>query len=76
MITAEELVKNESNFFIDDWEEISNLMIKFTKLHVKEALKQASEKILSDAFETYGSSVPDCWSLDSIINAYPDELIK
>ena len=36
MITAEELIQTESNFFSDDWEEIEMLMNKFTLVTLKE----------------------------------------
>lgn len=30
------------------------------------AITMASESIISDAIETYGSDIPDCWSMESI----------
>lgn len=69
--TSEEMLKQESNFFIDDYEEISGLMIKFARKHVIAALKEASENVIID-----GS--PFEYELDksSIINSYPLNLIK
>lgn len=70
---AEELIKIESNFFIDDHEEISNLMIKFAKYHVKLALQEALESIpclgsSSDipSYEEVENEVLNCYSLDNI----------
>lgn len=40
-MNAEELIKQESNFMLDDYEEIENLMIKFAKYHVELALRAA-----------------------------------
>lgn len=34
----------------------------------KQALELAAVNIKSDAMETYGSDVPDCWSEESILN--------
>ena len=49
---------------------IKKAMIEFAKLHVKEALKQASEKV-------YVSDTVFCEiDRDSILNAYPLENIK
>lgn len=50
--------------------------IEFAKLHVEAALEAAAEKIKSDALRDFGSEVPDCWNLDSILNAYPETNIK
>ena len=72
--TAEEFAKNNHPMktYPVDW----NVMIEFAKLHVKAALEAAFVKIKEDAMETYGSDVPDCWSDSSILNAYPENLIK
>lgn len=49
---------------------IKKAMIEFAKLHVKEALKQASEQV-------YVSDTVFCEiDRDSILNAYPLNLIK
>jgi len=52
-------------------ENIPKLMIEFTKLHVTEALKQASENVIIEGH-------PFEYELDknSILNAYPLENIK
>ena len=46
-------------------------LITFAKMHVEEALKQASENA---DLEYYGDEV--CYNKDSILNAYPIENIK
>lgn len=55
---------------------IAELMIDFAKLHVEAALEAASIKIKTDALETFGTDIPDCWDEDSILNAYPLSNIK
>jgi aspartyl-tRNA synthetase len=74
--TAEEFLKEESGRWPRSQEVISSIMRDFAKLHVKAALEAAFVKIKEDAMETYGSDVPDCWSDSSILNAYPENLIK
>lgn len=71
---AEEMLKQESNFFIDDYEEISGLMIKFARIHVEAALKEASE----NAETKWVKFTKDDYEIDkdSILNAYPLENIK
>jgi hypothetical protein len=56
-----------------DWDDINDIMIKFAKLHVQEALKQASEKA-----ELRLEKYSDDWYIDrsSILNAYSLDLIK
>ena len=58
-------------------------MIEFAKLHVKEALKQASEKTdadftyLGDDLKEIGAEYIEVYTIkDSILNAYPLDLIK
>ena len=81
--TAEEKLK--ANFyngsFIEinsgDFEDIKNIMIEFTKLHVEAALKQASEKAtvnINGFIQEYDENC--CVDKDSILNAYPLENIK
>lgn len=72
MITSKNLIKLNSSFWEDDFEEISNLMIEFARLHVKEALKQATIKAeIKDTYNRY--TVID---KDSILNAYSEDNIK
>ena len=88
MITAEEFFEKETSGFLDE-KECKKLMIEFAKLHVQEALKQASELAEAD-FEPMGwladqhlnepfiegedYEVPVIRS--TILNAYPLDLIK
>jgi hypothetical protein len=55
---------------------VEYLLVKFARLHVEAALQAAAEKIKTDAIRDFGTDVPDCWSVDSILNAYPLENIK
>lgn len=60
----------------DVFSPLKQFCIDFACIHVNAALKQASIKIKSDALENFGTEVPDCWNEESIINAYPLDLIK
>ena len=58
-------------------------MIEFAKMHVQEALKQASEKAdadftyLGDDLKEIGAEYIEVYTIkDSILNAYPLDLIK
>lgn len=55
---------------------LQECMIEFAKLHAQAALQAAFHKIKSDALETCGSDIPDCWDDLSILNAYPLENIE
>lgn len=55
---------------------LNEVLVEFAKLHVQAALQAAFHKIKSDALETCGSDIPDCWDDLSILNAYPLENIK
>ena len=86
MKTAEEFLKNfneeENNIdklYYDSY--VKKAMIKFAKMHVQEALKQASEKATVtpiDHEEISEGSFRPIWGVDdeSILNAYPLDLIK
>ena len=71
-MTTENLLKTESNFFIDDYEEISDLMVKFAKHHVDQTLISASEnaavRIKCNNCSEYHDNEVD---KDSILNSYP-----
>jgi len=71
--SAEEILKhNESNAYYDQNSEYRiKSMIEFAKLHVTEALKQASENA-----ESYIQGESMVIDKDSILNAYPLENIK
>lgn len=79
MITAEEFYDENTNGFLDR-NDCERLMIEFAKLHVKEALKVASEnfkmKIKEDVHEL---DMNDDWmevDKNSILIAYTLENIK
>ncbi len=74
MITAEEFLKNNEEYYmeIEESPEIFEMMIEFAKMHVQEALKQASENAESYVIGGLTSEVDK----DSILNAYPLDLIK
>ena len=62
---------------------VKEAMIEFAKLHVQEALKQASEKAdadftyLGDDLKEIGAEYIEVYTIkDSILNAYPLDLIK
>ena len=65
--TALDFYSDSNNEFL----EIPELMIEFAKLHVTEALKQASENA-----ESYIQGESMVIDKDSILNAYPLENIK
>jgi hypothetical protein len=67
--TAEEFAKKHHPMktYPADW----NVMIEFAKLHVQEALKQASENVVSYVF---GATTEV--DKESILNSYPLENIK
>jgi CBS domain-containing protein len=75
--TAEEIYNNYTrNYSIDEditKPEIIELMIEFAKLHVKQALIEASNKGI--ALYTGDRKLPII-DKDSILNSYPEENIK
>jgi hypothetical protein len=82
--TAEEFLKRENlptNILSGD--DVNYAMIEFAKMHVQEALKEASEKVrqIEDPYAytgNTGSEYPADYIVDkdSILNAYPLTLIK
>ena len=72
MKTAEEFKNDWLNGFELDINQINDLMIEFAKYHVKKALEQASENAESYVIGGLTSEVDK----DSILNAYPLDLIK
>jgi len=69
MITAEEFIEEKYADVPYELKDITDLMIEFAKLHVTEALKEASEKAV-------GLHCTDFVDKDSIINSYPLDNIK
>ena len=87
MKTAEEFLKNSKNVNYTSLKDevklyfIEQDLIEFAKMHVQEALKQASEKACVtpiDHEEISEGSFRPIWGVDdeSILNAYPLENIK
>ena len=85
MKTAEEFLRNSSVTSSDRYDFLSKqeLMIEFAKYHVQKALKQASEKAdadftyLGDDLKEIGAEYIEVYTIkDSILNAYPLDLIK
>ena len=81
--TAEELLNNKFPEFehLDNgniWVNIENIMIEFAKMHVKAALKEASESadLTTDSYMSMQEG--SCVEIhkDSILNSYPLENIK
>ncbi len=75
MITAIEFIENKfpNNNGVFVLRNIEEFMIEFAKMHVKEALKQASEKAQTECDEGGETGFVD---EDSILNAYPLDKIK
>lgn len=76
--TAEDLIDHDTKACVP-YEHCKDLMIQFAKLHVKEALKQASEKAKTKedvAIFAEGTYVTQKIDKDSILNAYNLDNIK
>lgn len=82
MILAQEIIKQDESGVYNQ-QDIAHMMIKYAKLHVQEALKQASEKAQAGSeyshhegeFEDIPVYLPVI-NQDSILNAYPLDNIK
>ncbi len=81
MKTAEKFLKNfneeENNIdklYYDSY--VKKAMIEFAKMHVQEALKQASEKAQAFNKSKFSSDINPQVDMESILNAYPLDLIK
>ena len=70
--TADNYLKRYIGKAIIGYGDISHLMIEFAKLHVKAALKEASEK----GYITYSKFGDEIIHKDSILNSYPLDNIK
>ena len=80
------LIEEEKHYYIDriiTHDDYIKGMIEFAKMHVQEALKQASEKAdadftyLGDDLKEIGAEYIEVYTIkDSILNAYPLDLIK
>lgn len=65
--TKSHKITNTGYIHISD---LPDIMIEFAKLHVKKALEEASEKA------EISCGPPCCVSINSILNSYPEDLIK
>ena len=75
-------MKTAAEFFDEgNFNNVTDMLIEFAKIHVQEALKQASENATGtpiDHEEISEGSFRPIWGVDdeSILNAYPLENIK
>ena len=75
-------MKTSAEFFDEgNFNNVTDMLIEFAKMHVLEALKQASENATVtpiDHEEISEGSFRPIWGVDdeSILNAYPLDLIK
>ena len=83
-------MKTATEFFDEgNFNNVTDMLIEFAKMHVQEALKQASEKAYaqgkgttlttkrSNFYYTYAGHIGKIeMNKDSILNAYPLDLIK
>ena len=75
-------MKTAAEFFDEgNFNNVTDMLIEFAKMHVQEALKQANEKASVtpvDHEEISEGSFRPIWGVDdeSILNAYPLDLIK
>ena len=76
--TAEEFLNQKP--FINGMTRLDQItaMIEFTKLHVEQALREASEKAKTEYIEPDGCATGDYYDVnkDSILNSYPLTNIK
>ena len=77
-------MKTAAEFFDEgNFNNVTDMLIEFAKMHVQEALKQASEKAdadftyLGDDLKEIGAEYIEVYTIrNSILNAYPLDLIK
>ena len=63
--------------YLIDKEDFKTAIIEHTKLHVKAALEAASEEAIANHIESWGQRTGEIEiDKDSILNAYPENLIK
>ena len=77
--TAEEFLgQDESGVYSE--QDITKAMIGFAKMHVEQALKEASENVLLSRSDSMIGGCPECFvdgvDSDSILNSYPLDNIK
>ena len=77
-------MKTAAEFFDEgNFNNVTDMLIEFAKMHVQEALKQSSEKAdadftyLGDDLKEIGAEYIEVYTIkNSILNAYPLDLIK
>ena len=64
----------------DSHVDIEEMLIEFAKMHVEQALKEASENVLLSRSDSMIGGCPECFvdgvDSDSILNSYPLDKIK
>lgn len=73
------LTEEEKHYYIDriiTCDDYIKGMIEFAKMHVQEALKQASEKAQAYNKSKFSSDINPQVDMESILNAYSLDLIK
>ena len=74
--TTEEFLKSKSHVESYQYYFISNLLVEFTKLHVQAALENAYKNSTCSNKPKFEGDVNYQVDEDSILNAYPENLIK
>ena len=70
-------MKTATEFFDEgNFNNVTDMLIEFAKMHVQEALKQASEKAQAYNKPKFSSDINPQVDMESILNAYPLDLIK
>ena len=69
-------MKTAAEFFDEgNFNNVTDMLIEFAKMHVEEALKQASEKAQAYNKPKFSSDINPQVDMESILNSYPLENI-
>ena len=69
-------MKTAAEFFDEgNFNNVTDMLIEFAKMHVQEALKQASEKAQAYNKPKFSSDINPQVDMESILNSYPLENI-
>ena len=69
-------MKTAAEFFDEgNFNNVTDMLIEFAKMHVQEALKQASEKAQAYNKSKFSSDINPQVDMESILNSYPLENI-
>ena len=69
-------MKTATEFFDEgNFNNVTDMLIEFAKMHVEEALKQASEKAQAYNKPKFSSDINPQVDMESILNSYPLENI-